>query len=447
VTVRRTGRALMAAAAAALGALGAPAARAQAPAPPTANYTCTPAPADCSGWRSADVQLKWFPDADASEGCDFRTYTGEGVWEQTCRVQRNGEWRLVTATVRIDRTPPTVAGATTGRDADGPGGWFSRPVQVSFTGADAVSGIASCTTLSYGGPDSASATLTGTCRDNAGHVSEPASFTLRYDATPPVVTGARPLRRPDRDGWYRRPVTLAVSGTDATSGIADCPPVTYAGPDDPAARVAAACRDAAGNVAMRAFLLRYDATPPRLGAVRAEAGDGLARLRWTAPADARRVRVTRAPGRREARRSVLARRAIGGLTDRSVRNGRRYVYRVTALDEAGNASTRAIAVRPGPRLLAPAPGARLTHPPLLRWTPTRNARYYNVQLFRGDRKILSAWPRRPRLQLRSAWRYAGATRALRPGRYRWYVWPRLGGRRSGRFGPLIGRRGFTVGPA
>jgi hypothetical protein len=155
--------------------------------------------------------------------------------------------------------------------------------------------------------------------------------------------------------------------------------------------------------------------------------------------------VTRAPGREGARSSVLARGAARGLTDTAVRNGRRYVYRVTALDAAGNATTRTVALRPGRRLLAPAPGARLTRPPLLRWTRVRNARYYNVQLFRGARKLLSAWPRVARQQLRSTWRFGGAGRTLRPGRYRWYVWPGIGDRRARTFGPLVGRRDFTVG--
>jgi hypothetical protein len=287
-------------------------------------------------------------------------------------------------------------------------------------------------------------TLEGTCRDHAGHVGEPARFALRYDATAPVVTAVRPARPPDRAGWYTRPVAVTAGGSDATSGIDDCPPVTYAGPDHPAAQVAAACRDVAGNVATRTFVLRYDATPPRLGAIAAEPGDRLARLRWTAPADARRIRVTRAPGRRGARSSVLARRAARGLADTAVRNGTRYVYRVTALDAAGNAATRTVVLRPGRRLLAPARGARVARPPLLRWTAVRGARYYNVQLFRGGRKLLSAWPRLPRLQLRSTWRFGGATRALRPGRYRWYVWPGIGEPRLRRFGPLVGRRQFTV---
>ena len=47
---------------------------------------------------------------------------------------------------------------------------------------------------------------------------------------------------------------------------------------------------------------------------------------------------------------------------------------------------------PKPELLAPPNGAVLTAPPLLRWSKVRGADYYNVQLLRDGRKVLSAWP-------------------------------------------------------
>jgi RTX calcium-binding nonapeptide repeat (4 copies) len=75
------------------------------------------------------------------------------------------------------------------------------------------------------------------------------------------------------------------------------------------------------------------------------------------------------------------------------------------------------------RLLSPARTAVISKPPLLRWKPAPGARSYNVQLWRGNRKLLSRWPLRPRLQLHARWRYNGRWYRLRPARYRWYVWP------------------------
>ena len=59
---------------------------------------------------------------------------------------------------------------------------------VTFTGEDAGSGIESCSSLTYSGPDNASAQVTGTCRDKAGHDSAPKAFRLKYDATPPSLS-------------------------------------------------------------------------------------------------------------------------------------------------------------------------------------------------------------------------------------------------------------------
>ena len=283
-------RAVALLAAAALGGASAGAAQAQATAP-SADFTCTPGPADCSGWREGDVQLKWFWPAavEATKDCDFRTLTAEGVHEATCGVLSAGTWTYTTATVRIDRTAPQATGVATDRPPDAEG-WFNRPVGLSFTGADTASGIAGCTTLSYAGPDGAAVPLTGSCRDGAGRQSAPLTATLRYDDTPPRITAARPERPPDHAGWYTRPVTFSFSATDALSGVAACPTATLSGPDGALARLTGTCADRAGNVVNRAYTVRYDATAPRLRDVAGEPGDGSVRLTWRLPADARAVR-------------------------------------------------------------------------------------------------------------------------------------------------------------
>ena len=135
------------------------------------------------------------------------------------------------------------------------------------------------------------------------------------------------------------------------------------------------------------------------------------------------------------------------MVDRRLRNGHRYQYLVTATDAAGNTAKRTLTVMPGPRLLGPRAGVALDHPPLLRWTRIRGADYYNVQVFRGKRKVLSAWPTRPKLRLPATWRYAGHKRRLKPGRrYRWFVWPGEGARQRNEYGRLIGARTFVITP-
>jgi hypothetical protein len=267
------------------------------------------------------------------------------------------------------------------------------------------------------------------------------TVTIKLDQTPPVVTDAAPNRPPDYAGWYTHPVEFTVHGTDATSGVAGCVAPGYGGPDAFNAVFVATCRDVGGNTASRAFALSYDATPPDLSAAAVTAADRVVRLRWPAGGTAT---IVRAPGLDGAPTAVVYEGPGTGFVDRRVRNGRRYRYVLTVSDAAGNAASRDLLATPDPHLLAPDRRGLVIAPPLLRWTPVRGARYYNVQLFRRGRKILSAWPHRSQLQLRKKWRYHGRRFRLTDGRYHWYVWPGFGPRSERRYGERIGARTFVI---
>ena len=266
------------------------------------------------------------------------------------------------------------------------------------------------------------------------------AFTLHYDATPPTITGWNPSRPPDHNGWYNHPVAFTFTGTDATSGLDSCTTPTYAGPDSGNASATGSCRDKAGNVASLAVPLRYDATPPCLGA-NAAAGDGIVFVHSLACAG---IKIVRSPGLHGKKSSTLYHGGSGAFKDTRVRNGVRYTYTISAEDQAGNVAVRSIAATPGPRLLTPAPNAHLTTPPLLLWTARPGASYYNVQLYRDGRKVLSVWPADAKLQLSRVWSFAGHRYRLKPARYRWYVWPGFGRRAASRYGSLIGRGTFVV---
>jgi hypothetical protein len=66
-------------------------------------------------------------------------------------------------------------------------GWFNKPIPLTFDGRDAGSGIAACTTLTYAGPDSGTAPVSGSCRDHAGHTSAEKTFRIKFDATAPSL--------------------------------------------------------------------------------------------------------------------------------------------------------------------------------------------------------------------------------------------------------------------
>ena len=327
----------------------------------------------------------------------------------------------------------------------GANGWFVSSVTVSwsvnFQGVPVSS--SGCEAAIAIADDTKGTTRTCTA-SNAEGTTTAATREIKIDKTPPAVTAATPARPPDTNGWYRSPVALAWAGSDATSGIASCTSTTYGGPDG-AAAPAGTCTDAAGNVSSPlAFPLQYDATAPVLSGVSAAAGDAVATVRWAAAADAQQVTITRAPGIRGAPSSVVFTGLGDHFVDTRLRNRVSYRYTVTATDAAGNASTAGAVARPTGRLVAPLSGARLAAPPVLRWKRMKRARYYNVQLFRGSHKVLSAWPTRPRLHLRRSWRFRGHRQRLVRGRYRWYVWPGLGPRSRNRYGRLLGVREFVI---
>ena len=208
------------------------------------------------------------------------------------------------------------------------------------------------------------------------------------------------------------------------------------------------CIDNAGKtVAAVSAPFAYDPTPPTLTAA-ANPGDQNVALSWQAGGDVApiaAVQVTRAGGTSAAAVATVYSGTGSGFNDTHLKNGAHYTYTITARDMAGNVTTQTVGATPNPRLLSPALNAHLSAPPMLSWTPAPGATYYNVQLFRADpRKVLSMWPKLASLQLRPTWRFDGHRFRLKPGKYRWYVWPGFGKRKAGRYGHMIGSGTFVV---
>ena len=272
-----------------------------------------------------------------------------------------------------------------------------------------------------------------------------ATVHIHRDATPPAVT-VTPDRAPDANGWYNQPVGFTYSGSDPTSGVAACSRVAYAGPDNASATVTGTCSDNAGNVTSVTKALKYDATPPKIKKFDLKARNGGARLLWRGSADVKSVQLLRAPGLKGAAQSAVF--TGGGLStgfvDRGLRPGRQYRYQLTVSDDAANKTTQTIDFVARGALLDPAPGERVTKPPLLVWSAVRGASYYNVVLVRG-RRVFSAWPTRTRLKMPRAWTYHGRHYKLRSGSYRWFVWPGFGSLSTGRYGKMLGGSTFTFG--
>jgi hypothetical protein len=180
---------------------------------------------------------------------------------------------------------------------------------------------------------------------------------------------------------------------------------------------------------------------PPVGNLRAIAGDHRVRLVWTKPTG---IGIRRIEVRRSGKRLPLYRGLGNDFIDSSVFNDRTYTYSVVLVDDLGARSlASSIFARPrGKFLRAPRDGATVQRAPMLRWLPRPRATYYNVLLFRNNKKVLSRWPARPRLQLRMQWRHNGRVYRLRNARYVWYVYPGIGARSAGRYGAIMGHSTF-----
>jgi hypothetical protein len=420
-------------------------------------------------WWNHPVTIA-FTGSDAASGiaaCDSVAYSGPddaaaGVTGGCRDVAGNAA--TGNAPVKYDATAPAITSVTTSRPPD-VDGWWNHPVNVVFAGSDATSGIAGCDTVTYSGPDDAARNVSGACADAAGN-SKSASGTIRYDATPPAITSVTPERPPDYNGWWNHPVKIAFAGTDALAGLAYCDTIVYAGSDTPSADVTGQCADKAGNIATGSLPVNYDDKPPLVVALAPEVGSNRAVIHWTASPDTVLTEVTRSPGIGNAAASIVYSSTGETFTDPGVQNGQTYTYSIRGRDAAGNFGSDSVSVTPRepapdpvplvapqaspvPTALPsrPAETRRPLEPPRLEWRRVKRATYYNVQLFRGKKKILSVWPKSTYLQLRLSWTFRGREMRLTAGSYRWYVWPGFGKRSARRYGRLVVSRSFTWSPS
>jgi hypothetical protein len=234
-------------------------------------FSCSPG-GSCGGWFKTTVTVGFSITANPNNsvsnpnGCGNLVVSSDTAdAAQTCSAtftDPGGGTATLSATAHVkkDSTPPVISGISArGPDANG---WYNHPLSIGVNASDSTSGLASCNSLNYSGPDTSGGSFSGTCTDNAGNAANGGSFAFKYDATPPAVSVSL-SRGPDSGSWYNHPVDFHTSGSDNLSGIASCTSGTIGGGGSPGA----SCSDNAGNVGGAGVGVNYDAGAPSIDSI------------------------------------------------------------------------------------------------------------------------------------------------------------------------------------
>jgi hypothetical protein len=374
--------------------------------------------------------------------------------------------------VFIDNVAPVLSGVPSDRvvEANGPSGsTVNYPTPTATDNVDGPIAIVTC------GPASGSTfplgTSTVTCKATDAHGNTgSASFTVSVvDTTKPTlaVPADRSVYADTPSGIDSQTGAVArfLSGASATDTVDPHPVVTNDAPSFLTVGthvVTFSARDASGNTVSKTATLEVLPVPPSgtpplpvppprkppgdVKGLKADAGDGLVRLSWQTPAGVDHVVITRSPTVGGDDDRVVYTGSGQTFTDHGVANGLEYRYLVVSVNTNGDmsAGVAVVALPKQTLLLSPKDGARLRKTPTLAWLANTGANYYNVQLYRGSMKILSAWPTKARLALRKTWKFGGRKYTLTLGAYRWYVWPGFGARPDVNYGEMLGFSNFTI---
>ena len=367
----------------------------------------------------------------------------------------------------VDATPPTFTAPTSlVVEANGRSGTV---VTYTVTAADAgvplLPGAVSCSPASQTLFPLGTRNVQCTAADALGNTGTVTFGVLVRDTTPPTLTAADiSLAATSAEGVRRtdpamRAFLASLRGSDLVSGVeitTNAPAVFPIGKTPLLVRAVDGAKNATVRTVTVTVLPRGQEAPPPpdldppadVTQLRASAKDHGVTLTWVTPnaPDLDAIIVRMAESRGSAAERVVSRAIRATATASGLRNGAEYRFVVTTVDKAGNES-RGVVVLATPKavlLVSPKPGTKVSKPPLLRWAPTPSAAYYNIQLYRGKVKVLSAWPTRARIQLGRTWMFEKSRRTLGRGAYTWYVWPGFGARVAVKYGPMIGKSTFVV---
>jgi len=221
--------------------------------PPTLTFGNRSPAANAAGWNRTVVEVP-FTAADSHSGVVSVSpaspvhFASDGA-NQTQNVtvtDRAGNGATFTSLpVSIDTVPPTITGSRS--PAPNSHGWNSAAVTVSFTCADALSGIASCTDATSINTEGTNQSVTGTATDQAGNTAAATVGGISIDRTAPTITYSGNAGRYTVD----QTMNITCTAADRLSGIANSTAKNVTGPAYSFAlgsnTFSAAATDKAGN--------------------------------------------------------------------------------------------------------------------------------------------------------------------------------------------------------
>ena len=297
--------------------------------------------------------------------------------------------------------------------------------------------------------------------DDAGLRSDPTTFkvVVQQGAIPakPGITPSVPRLTNERQASFQLELGPGVTaecrlegplGSGSFAPCSEASPPSYVGLADGPHLFTVQVTNGVGNVNQASYAWTVDATAPAsVARFSARPGYRTVRLSWTKPIDVDydSVRIWRKRAGSSTWRRLADRVDTALFRDSTVSNHVRYLYRIRSFDIAGNASAPAGASAWPTPILRPRYDAIVHSAPLVDWRGVRKATYYNMQVWRDGRKLLSVWPAASQYRLRSSWTFLGRRHLLAGGRVTVYLWAGFGSKAAARYGPLYGQTRFTLG--
>jgi hypothetical protein len=124
-------------------------------------------------------------------------------------------------TVKLDTTGPSTALSVTA-GTPGANGWYTSDVTVHTSGADGMSGLATCTADQFQTAETTGNPFLGSCTNGAGLSTAAPARTVKLDKSVPTASLSVSSGTLGAHDWYTSTVVVGTHGQDSISGVAGC---------------------------------------------------------------------------------------------------------------------------------------------------------------------------------------------------------------------------------